>query len=150
MIPLRPPMDSKLLTVEDITGKNRHFLAPFKDFLKSDTPLCRAVLLPENGTLRAPLSGILALCEPQSLCFAVCGRAQVLLCLHTKNDAALPLLHGDFLPLASIGAPLKAGQLLGWLDLAALRRRGCDVLLSLVTEAPPSNLAERMQDRAKE
>ena len=132
MIALRAPMDGKLLSKDEIRGQNHAFLAPFADFFQNEAPLCHMILLPKDGALRAPLSGILALCDPHGLRFAVCGRARVALWLHSADGTALPLANGDFLSLAGAGAPLTTGQILGWLDLAALHRRGCDPRLSLL------------------
>ena len=75
MIPLRRPINGKLLFIDEIAWQDHAFLAPFADFFQADAPLCRAILLPKDGTLRAPLSGILTLCEPQSLRFSIFGRA---------------------------------------------------------------------------
>ena len=131
MILLHAPIDGKLLFCREVTPKNSDFLIPYATFFEKDAPVLRLCIAPLDGRICTPAPGILTLDTPPFLC--IDGKHRTLLWLHGADDA--PLLPRDLglLSLATAGAPLRRGQLLGYLAPSAL---GKAVRLSLAISLP--------------
>lgn len=133
---IHTPVHGKLLQCTPAAPQKQGFLIPFGDFLQNEPILYRTILLPCEPLIYAPISGILLLADPACTAFLLCGQERVALWLHGENGLPLMPQQDELLTLATVGQPLKMGQLLARLELSALRRRGFTPYLSLLTRHP--------------
>ena len=131
MILLHAPTDGKLLFCREITPKNSDFLIPYADFFENSAPVLRLCIAPCDGRICSPAPGILTLDAPPVLC--IDGKHRTLLWLHGADEVPLSPSALGLLSLATAGAPLRRGQLLGFLSPSAL---GKEVRLSLAIGLP--------------
>ena len=133
---MRCPVRGELLSTAEVTPPKTRFLIPFADFFQNSSSLHRAVLRPDEELIYAPMRGILTHADRGEARFLICGHIRVALWLHTADDRPLALSAEELLLLCTEGTPLKEGQVLSRLDLAALRRRGSAPLLSMLGTLP--------------
>lgn len=133
---MRCPVRGALLSTAEVDPKKPRFLIPFADFFQNDSKLHRAVLRPDEELIYAPMRGILTHADRGGARFLICGHIRTALWLHTADNRPLALSAEELLLLCTEGSPLKEGQVLCRIDLAALRRRGCKPLLSLLCALP--------------
>lgn len=134
MILLYAPADGRLLSCTEFDPQKHDFLIPFATFFDKGTPLLHLQMTLAGVSLYTPTAGVLLHADTAALRFFIAGKRRLALWLHAKSSAPPLLAHGDFLPLANAGAPLREGQLLGRLEPALLRREA--PLLSLLTDLP--------------